>query len=100
MPLLNRLPSNHTIREFRIAAALRYREATHLATAGDRLAAIYLCGYAAEMLLKAAYFRLLGKSPVEAITLHDIQDAKQYATTFLGVSWIGNLHSLPSWGDL
>jgi HEPN domain-containing protein len=66
MPLVQRIHSRpHTIAEFRRAATLRYREAVRLAVAGDRLAAIYLSGYAAEMLLKAAYFRLTGKK------LHD-----------------------------
>jgi hypothetical protein len=58
MPLIARIPTDHTIREFRAAAGLRYREGQRLALTGNRLTAIYLWGYAAEMLLKAAYFRL------------------------------------------
>lgn len=100
MPFVSRSTGNHTIREFRLAAGQRYREAVHLATAGDRLAAIYLCGYAAEMLLKAAYFRLIGRNPTAPITISDLQSAKHYATTTLGLIGFGNLHSLTSWAEL
>jgi hypothetical protein len=100
MPLIARLPAYHTIREFRAAATLRYHEATRLATGGDRLAAIYLCGYAAEMLLKAAYFRLVGKGPNDSVTMADIQNGKHYANTTLGLGWATNLHDLTRWGQL
>lgn len=100
MPLISRLPAHHSIREFRAAAGQRYREATHLAAAGDRLAATYLCGYAAEMLLKAAYFRLMGRGPAAAITMGDLQNARSYAITALGLPWGGNLHEIPRWAEL
>ena len=67
MPLIARVTADHSIREFRNAAWRRYQEARRLAINGDRLAAIYLWGYAAEMLLKAAYFRLVGWSPTQAM---------------------------------
>jgi hypothetical protein len=100
MPLIDRLPPHHTIREFRAAAIVRYWEATRLVAAGDRLAGIYLSGYTAEMLLKAAYFRLTGKGPNDAIAMTDINNAKKYAITTLGLSWPGNLHDLTKWGEL
>jgi hypothetical protein len=76
------------------------REATHLATANHRLGAIYLSGYAGEMLLKAAYFRLAGWGLTVRITLADIQAAKVHATSALGLPWPGNLHDLRSWTAL
>lgn len=99
MPLIQRLSTDHTIHEFRTAARLRFREASRLAVAGDRLAAIYLGGYAAEILLKAAYFRLTGWGIDATITVDDIRDAKTYAKT-LGLVWTGNLHQLTGWSDL
>jgi hypothetical protein len=83
MPLIARVPRDHSIHEFRAAAGLRYWEARRLAIAGDRLAAIYLWGYTAEMLLKAAYFRLRGWLPTQSITLVDLQNAKSYAISGL-----------------
>jgi HEPN domain-containing protein len=100
VPLVARLPGHHTIQTFRAAASLRYNEARRLAIAGDRLAAIYLSGYAAEMLLKAAYFRLEGRGPADPITLTDLGNAKKHAMTVLGLSWPENLHDLRRWRDL
>jgi hypothetical protein len=100
MSLIQRLSHDHSIREFRAAARLRLREATHLATANHRLGAIYLSGYAGEMLLKAAYFRLAGWGLTVRITLADIQAAKVHATSALGLPWPGNLHDLTSWTSL
>lgn len=101
MPLIARTPTNHTIRDFRAAAAQRYQEGRHLAIAGDRLAAIYLWGYTAEMLLKAAYFRLRGWFPVQPITLADIRDARNHAINNLHLAWPQpNLHDLSRWREL
>lgn len=101
MPLIARIAQDHTVREFRAAAGLRYREAQRLAVAGDRLAAIYLWGYAAEMLLKAAYFRLRGWLPTQPITMTDIRDARNYAITTLQIAWPQpNLHDLSRWRAL
>jgi hypothetical protein len=61
MALISRIPRYHTTRAFRTAARQRFEEAKRAAEVGDRLIGVYLCGYAAEMLLKAAYFRLIGK---------------------------------------
>lgn len=101
MPLLARIPADHTIREFRTAAGLRYQEARRLALTGDRLMAIYLWGYAAEMLLKAAYFRLRGWLPAQPITMTDLRDARNYAITTLHLAWPQpNLHDLSRWREL
>jgi hypothetical protein len=100
MPLIARIAPHHTIRDFRAAARLRYDEGRRLALGGDRLAAIYLWGYAAEMLLKAAYFRLVGWLPAQAITLHDLHDAKNYAVHHLGLHWPTILHDLSRWHEL
>jgi hypothetical protein len=100
MPLIARIPADHSIRDLRVAAGLPYREAQRLAMAGDRLAAIYLFGYVAEMLLKAAYFRLVGWTPTQPISLADLNRARAYANSHHGLHWPTNLHDLPRWRDL
>jgi hypothetical protein len=59
MNLINRIGSD-TIGKLERAAPRRLAEAVDLAANGHRLAAIYLCGYAAEMIIGAAYFKLFG----------------------------------------
>lgn len=100
MPLIARLPTSHSVRHFRRAARLRYAEANRAVTAGDRLIGIYLAGYAAEMTLKATYFRIAGRQPDDPISRGDLYAAKNHATTTLGIIWRGNLHDLIRWGDL
>jgi hypothetical protein len=57
------------IREFRAAARQRFDDAITLAARGRRTGAIYLWGYAAEMVLKAAYFTLVGLVETAPITM-------------------------------
>jgi hypothetical protein len=100
MPLAQRLANRpHTVRTFRAAAGARYRDGLTLAGAGRPLGAVYLFGYAAEMLLKAAYFRLRGWGP-GAITYRDLADARARALGTHGVVWPGRLHDLGGWSRL
>jgi hypothetical protein len=101
MPLANRiLRKEHSIGEFREAAKLRLQEARRLASSGDRLTAVYLAGYAAEMLLKAAFFRLRGFTAATPINFVDVNQAKTHAKSKLGISWNSNLHDLTRWSWL
>src|SRR5438128_990093 len=101
MPLWQRIQLRpHSVTSFRLAASARYQEAYVLATHEHRLAAIYLWGYCAEMLLKAAYFRLQGWHLDQPISLSDLQQAKYYSTHALLFAWPGNLHYLPGWKNL
>lgn len=88
-----------TIAEFLASAKERYRDGLALAEKGRRTAAIYLCGYAAEMTLKTAYFRILQFGATQAITKKDLQNAKNTAQG-LGISWTGNFHDLLAWARL
>ena len=54
--------TNETILEFQAAAEDRYWEAVSLMTDGHFAGGVYLIGYVAEMLLKSAYFSLIGES--------------------------------------
>lgn len=58
---LNAAPE--TLQEFELAAEERYLDALELFVAGRNGAGIYLMGYAAEMILKVAYFKLDGVKP-------------------------------------
>ena len=100
MPLIARVPPAHTVGEFRRAARLRFAEANRAAERGDRLVGVYLAGYAAEMILKAAYFRIVGERASDPIPLSELQGIKKQVKLSLGIVWSGNLHNLPQWVEL
>jgi len=91
---------NHTITRFRAAAGARYGEARRLETEGYRLGAIYLFGYSAEMLLKAAYFRVRGFAANATITVADMNQARNRAINVLHLTWNDRLHDLVGWVTL
>lgn len=100
MPLLARIQGHHSIRYFRGAARMRFQEAQRLFLGGERLGAVYLSGYVAEMILKAAYFRLRGWLPSDPITLGHLHFARSYAQHTLRIVGPNNLHDLTGWLNL
>ena len=100
MALLDRVPPTHSVGEFRRAARLRFAEAKRAAGADDRLIGIYLAGYAAEMTLKATYFRIDGKKPTDLIAMPDLFAARDRYKVLLGSKWPGTLHNLIAWLEL
>ncbi len=52
------------------------------------------------MLLKAAYFRLMGWAPNAVITHTHLNAARTAATGTYGLVWAGNLHDLTGWSRL
>jgi len=88
-----------SVGEFELAVRQRDHDARSLAAAGRRTAAIYLWGYAAEMVLKAAYYRRIGHLPGQPITATDLRLART-AAVGLGITWPGNLHHLANWAQL
>jgi len=73
-----------------------------LAIAGQRTGAIYLWGYAAEMLLKAAYFTFIGVPKLRSLTFpQDIQPAIARGRV-LGIAWPaqGAGHNVRAWAEL
>jgi hypothetical protein len=89
-----------SIQEFRKAAVVRCIDAQVLAEAGQRAAAIYLWGYAAEMVIKATYFAAIGYRNQQSITLADLDRAKKHSASLLGVPWSGGLHNIEAWSRL
>lgn len=91
------------IREFRASARQRFDDAFALAAAGRRTGAIYLWGYCAEMILKAAYFSVLGVGESDLITLtaHLFPAIDRGRTTF-HIAWPrpGQGHNILAWAEL
>jgi hypothetical protein len=74
-----------------------------VAAAGDRgLAAIYLWGYSAEMILKAAYFSLLGVGDTTALQMSVHITPAIHLGRGLGVVWphTGQGHNVRAWAEL
>src|SRR5205809_459063 len=101
-----RLPSRwqpDCIREFRASAEQRFEDALALAAAGRRTGAIYLWGYSAEMLLKAAYFALLGMPETLPITVAGhIRPAIDRGRSVFQIAWpaVGQGHNVRAWAEL
>lgn len=70
-PLLTRLQPD-SIAEFRAAAGQRFLDGEAAAAGNRRTAAIYLWGYAVEMIIKAAYFQVDGFSERQTILPSDL----------------------------
>jgi hypothetical protein len=105
MQMPKRLPNRwqpESIREFRASARWRFDEGMALAAAGYRTGAMYLWGYSAEMILKAAYFTLLGRVETASLTWGgDILPAIN-AGRVMGIAWpvSGQGHNVRAWAEL
>ncbi len=91
-----------SIREFRASARQRYDDGLTAAAGGRGLAAIYLWGYSAEMLLKAAYFSVLGVGEGTSLQMAvHINPAIQRGRG-LGIAWPqgGQGHNVGAWAEL
>ncbi len=89
-----------SIIEFRASAKQRFDDGLVAAAHERRLAAIYLWGYAAEMILKAAYFSASGFDDNQEITMSDLKEAVEFGTSSR-VSWPrkGQLHNVRAWAE-
>jgi hypothetical protein len=100
-----RLPARwqpESIREFRASAQRRFDEGMALAANGYRTGAIYLWGYSAEMLLKAAYFSVLGRAETAGLDWRgDIFPAIRVGRG-RGIAWPqqGQGHNVRAWAEL
>jgi len=91
-----------SIREYRAAARQRFDDALAMAGQGRRTGAIYLWGYTAEMILKAAYFSLVGLAETHVLTWKaDLRPAIERGRT-LGIAWPaqGEGHNVRAWAEL
>lgn len=102
MPRVLTLRLGHdSVAEFEAAANQRYYDGLGAATQGRRTAAIYLWGYTAEMIVKAAYFRLIGFAPQQHILFTDLQNARNRGHQLL-IPWPkqGWGHNVAAWSQL
>ncbi len=88
-----------TIEEFRAAAMGRYEDARRLHRRSRDLGAIYLFGYAVEMLVKAAYFHNAGFLRARTISKADRKAAAQIWST-LGLLAEPGQHDIAGWASL
>jgi hypothetical protein len=91
------------IRQFWAAALERYNDGLACAGAGRRAGAIYLWGYSAEMILKAAYFTLTGVADSTPLTIAGhITPAINHGRNTRGIPWPpqGQAHNVRAWAEL
>jgi hypothetical protein len=94
-----------SIQQFRAAARKRYDDGLALAATHQRTGAIYLWGYTAEMVLKAAYFAFIGLAENATITVHGQQSHLSQAIQrgrSLHIAWPnqGAGHNIRAWSEL
>jgi hypothetical protein len=93
-----------SIGEFRASARQRYNDGLVLVGSGNRTAAVYLWGYAAEMTLKAAYFSLFGLAEDDVITVagHIRPAINRGRAAPLSIAWPipGDGHNVRAWAEL
>jgi hypothetical protein len=91
-----------SIREFRLAARRRYHDALALAAAGQRTGAIYLWGYAAEMVVKAAYFSAIQLPETTPVTWQGHIKPAIATGKSLNILWpaSGQGHNVRAWAEL
>jgi hypothetical protein len=99
--LLERL-NQDCIREFRSAARQRFDDAMTMAGQGRRTGAVYLWGYVAEMVLKAAYFSLIGVPETQALSWQTDLRPAIHRGRGLGIAWPrhGEGHNVRAWAEL
>jgi hypothetical protein len=85
-----------SIAEFRAAARQHFFDASALETADRRTAAVYLWGYVAEMILKAAFFNVSGFPERQPITRNDLRSG---LATLQNVGPNPPLHHLGLWAE-
>ncbi len=91
-----------SIREFRAAARQRFDDGISLAGAGQRTGAVYLWGYTAEMMLKAAYFAFIGLADTAIVTWNGELRPAIDRGRGMGIAWPhqGAGHNVRAWAEL
>ncbi len=101
MPIRQQLQStSETIQGFEAAAEEKYEDGFNLMAYASPGNGIYLMGYAAEMLLKSAYFRVAGLGIHTPITKSHLTQAKTDAANLGVLASAEHFHSLAFWSEL
>ncbi len=88
-----------TLQHLELAADARLEEARALLASGHTTASVYLAGYAAEMTLKTATFRVEGARPGDLVGPH-LGPARARARKLIGDIDDENFHSILFWALL
>ena len=102
MPIRSQVQTaTETILGFEAAAEEKYEDGFSLMASPSPGNGVYLMGYVAEMLLKAAYFRFQGLPDADPLTFHHLKQARQDAKNLYGVTADDDhFHGVDFWGEL
>lgn len=100
MPIRSLISRQETIASFEAAATEKYEDGFNLMASASPGNGIYLMGYAAEMLLKSAYFRLIDLAEIMPITKQDLKNARADAVTLSVIASDEQFHNVEFWGEL
>jgi len=89
-----------TIQGFEAASEEKYEDGFNLMATASPGNGIYLMGYAAEMLLKAAYFRVIGLAATVPITRQHLRNARAEAAILGVVPDDEQFHNVAFWGEI
>lgn len=101
MPIRSQTQSvPETIQGFEAAAEDKYEDGFNLMASASPGNGVYLMGYAAEMLLKSAYFRVAGLSVSAPITRQELSQARADANNLGVLAAPENFHNIAFWSEL
>lgn len=101
MPIRSQVQSTaETIQGFEAAAEEKYEGGFNLLTYTSPGNGVYLMGYAAEMLLKCAYFRVSGLGLTVPITRLELRQARTDSTNLGVLADVEGFHNVAFWSEL
>lgn len=89
-----------TILGFEAAAEEKYEDGFNLMATASQGNGVYLMGYAAEMLLKSAYFRVVGLGHNVPITRNELNQARSDANLLMVIADVESFHNVAFWSEL
>jgi len=99
VPIRSRISQPECIDQYEASARARINTGVTLLSGGDSLG-VELIGLAAEMLLKAAYYRLIGYAPLQPLGRDDLTGAKSDAIVLSVIEPHDAYHNLLFWTEL
>jgi len=101
MPIRSLMQSApETIQGFEAAAEEKYEDGFNLLASTSPGNGVYLLGYAAEMLLKCAYFRVSGLGLTVPITRQELNQARVDSTLLGVLADVEGFHNVAFWSEL
>ena len=101
MPIRSLIQSvPETIQGFEAAAGEKYEDGFNLLASISPGNGVYLMGYAAEMLLKSSYFRIVGLGVNTPITKQELSQARTDAKNLGVLADAEHFHNIAFWSEL